>query len=284
MKLPRNLPPFEPGWVWLAGAGPGDAGLLSLHALHGLSHADVIVHDALVSAEVLALARTGARLEYAGKRGGKPSASQRDISGRLVALARRGERVLRLKGGDPMLFGRGGEEALALTAAGVPFRIIAGISAGLGALACAGIPLTHRDYTHSVTFLTGHDIANAPSAAAAPLDWRAITAGSPVLVIYMGLGNLEAIVERLLAHGRPPREPLAVVSEISLPGQAVLETTLANAVADVQAANVAAPALLVVGEILRLRRQLAAPSANAPAAQAEPPPPPRLARKRQRRA
>ena len=258
MKLPKTLPRFEAGWVWLAGAGPGDAGLLSLHALHALEHADVVVHDALVSAEVLALARSGARLEYAGKRGGKPSRSQSDISLRLVECARRGERVLRLKGGDPMLFGRGAEEAMALVAAKIPFRIIPGISAGLGALACAGIPLTHRDYTHAVTFLTGHDMTDSKQSSAAPLDWQAIATGSPVLVIYMGLGNLDIIVERLLAHGRSPQEPLAVVSEVSLPGQRVLETTLERAIADVAAADMPTPALLVVGEILHLRQQLGA--------------------------
>ena len=256
MKLPRALPHFEPGWVWLAGAGPGDAGLLSLYALHALQHADVIVHDALVSAEILSLARVGARPEYAGKRGGKPSPPQSDISARLVQLARRGERVLRLKGGDPMLFGRGGEECLALTEAKIPFRIIPGISAGLGALACAGIPLTHRDYTRAVTFLTGHDITHSRDSSAAPLNWEALAAGSPVLVIYMGLGNLEAITTRLLANGRSPDEPLAVVSEISLPSQRILQTSLGRAVADCRDTEIPTPALLVVGETLRLRHQL----------------------------
>ena len=256
MKLPQSLPRFEPGWVWLAGAGPGDAGLLSLHALHALGQADVVVHDALVSAEVLSLARSGSRLEYAGKRGGKPSHSQGDISLRLIELARRGKRVLRLKGGDPMLFGRGAEEALALLSARIPFRIIPGISAGLGAMACAGIALTHRDYTHAVTFLTGHDMVQSKNLSAPPLDWNALAAGSPVLVIYMGLGNLDAIVEQLLSNGRSREEPLAIVSEVSLPGQRVLETNLGNAVADAKAANMPTPALLVVGEILRLREQL----------------------------
>lgn len=260
MKLPKGLPRFEPGWVWLAGAGPGDPGLLSLHALHALSQADVVIHDALVSSGILSLARSGAQLEYAGKRCGKPSRSQVDISSRLVELALRGKRVLRLKGGDPMLFGRGGEEALSLVEANIPFRIIPGISAGLGALACAGIPLTHRDYTHSVTFLTGHNIDRNRETSAEPLNWEAIAAGSPVLVIYMGLSNLDAIVGRLLAHGRSPQESLAVISEISLPGQRILETTLGNAVADVEAADMARPALVVVGEVLRLRQQLGAPT------------------------
>lgn len=259
MKLPSGLPRFKQGWVWLAGAGPGDPGLLTMHVLCGLAQADVVIHDALVSAEVLGLARSGARLEYAGKRYGKPSLSQGDISSRLVELARCGKRVLRLKGGDPMLFGRGGEEALSLAAADIPFRIIPGVSAGLGALACAGIPLTHRDYTHSVTFLTGHDITGFRASTAAPLNWEALAAGSPVLVIYMGLSNLGTIVAELIAHGRSSQEPLAVISEVSLAGQRVLETTLGSAVSDVGAADIARPALVVVGEVLRLRRQLGAP-------------------------
>src|SRR5579883_802501 len=156
-SLPLPLPEFEPGWVWLAGAGPGDPGLLTLHALHGLRHADVVVYDALVSEAVLTLSPSHVAREFAGKRGGKPSPKQADISLRLVALARAGKRVLRLKGGDPMVFGRGGEEALSLSAAGVPFRIIPGLSAGIGGLAYAGIPVTHREANSVVSFLTGHN-------------------------------------------------------------------------------------------------------------------------------
>ena len=153
----RDMPAFAPGSVWLAGAGPGDPGLLSLLALHGLRQADVVVYDALVDERILALARPRHCAEYAGKRGGKPSAKQRDISLRLIELAREGKRVLRLKGGDPFVFGRGGEEALALVAARIPFRIVPGISAGIGGLAYAGIPVTHRDVNSAVTFVTGHD-------------------------------------------------------------------------------------------------------------------------------
>jgi uroporphyrin-III C-methyltransferase len=144
--LPRA--DFAPGSVWLTGAGPGDAGLLTLHALHGLQSADVIVYDALVSDEVLALAPADTPREYAGKRGGKPSPKQADISLRLVQLARQDKRVLRLKGGDPFVFGRGGEEALTLVREGIPFRVIPGVTAGIGGLAYAGIPLTHRDTNH----------------------------------------------------------------------------------------------------------------------------------------
>src|SRR5215475_3619275 len=151
-----GVPVLEPGHVWLAGAGPGDPGLLTLHALSGLSQADVIVHDALVDPRVLSLAGTQARLEFAGKRGGRPSATQSDISQRLIELARAGHRVLRLKGGDPFVFGRGGEEASALAAAGVPFRVIPGVTAGLAALVAASIPATLRGVNRAVVFAAGY--------------------------------------------------------------------------------------------------------------------------------
>src|SRR5215471_4120541 len=172
-----DVPLLAPGHVWLAGAGPGDPGLLTLDAFAGLSQADVVVHDALVTRRVLALARPEARLEFAGKRGGRPSADQTDISHRLVELARAGNRVLRLKGGDPCVFGRGGEEALALAAAQVPFRIVPGITAGIGGLAYAGIPVTHRDIASAVTFVTGH---NSDGAVPDGLDWNAIARAAPV--------------------------------------------------------------------------------------------------------
>src|SRR4029077_5037117 len=170
-ELFRNLPALEPGTVWLAGAGPGDPGLLSVLALHGLRQAEVIVYDALVDNRILDLAQPGVMLEYAGKRGGKPSAKQRDISLRLIELAREGRRVLRLKGGDPFVFGRGGEEALALVAAGIPFRIVPGVTAGIGGLAYAGIPAPHRDINHVVSFVTGHMAGgDVPDS----VNWRAL--------------------------------------------------------------------------------------------------------------
>jgi uroporphyrin-III C-methyltransferase len=170
-RLPSyDWPVLEAGWVWLCGAGPGDPGLLTLHALNALRQADVVIYDALVQEAILDWAPQAEHI-YAGKRGGKPSAIQRDISLRLVDLARAGRRVLRLKGGDPFVFGRGGEEAQTLVQHGVPIRIIPGISAGIGGLAYAGIPVTHRDVNQSVTFVTGHDQSgNATSS----LDWAAI--------------------------------------------------------------------------------------------------------------
>jgi uroporphyrin-III C-methyltransferase len=248
-----DLPAFEPGWVWLAGAGPGDPGLLTLLALHGLRQADVIVYDALVGAGVLALARPGAQLDYAGKRGGKPSARQPDISLRLVQLAREGKRVLRLKGGDPFVFGRGGEEAMALVAARIPFRIVPGISAGIGGLAYAGIPVTHRDINSAVTFVTGHDTSGLVPDS---VDWESLAKGSPVLVIYMALKHIEGITQRLLAAGRQPDEAVAVVSKATVAGQRVLETTLAECAAAVASSGIEPPALVVVGEVVRLRAAL----------------------------
>ena len=248
--LLRDLPALDPGSVWLAGAGPGDPGLLSVLALHGLNQADVIIYDALVDKRILGLARPGARLEYAGKRGGKPSARQRDISLRLIELAREGRRVLRLKGGDPFVFGRGGEEALALVAAGIPFRIVPGISAGIGGLAYAGIPVTHRDVNSAVAFITGHDSSGVVPDS---VDWESLSRGAPVLVIYMALKHIEPIVERLLAAGRAVSEPVAVIAKATTAEQQVLESTLGKVAADIAASGIEPPAMVVVGDVVRLR-------------------------------
>ncbi len=251
--LPFDLPELQPGWVWLAGAGPGDPGLLSLHAWNGLRQADVVVHDALVAPQILGLARAGAVLEYAGKRGGKPSPKQADISLRLVRYAREGKRVLRLKGGDPYVFGRGVEEALALVAAGIPFRVIPGISAGVGGLAQAGIPLTCRDTNSAVTFLTGHSVTGEVPDN---LDWPALARGAPVLVIYMALKHLETIAGRLIAGGRDPEEPVALISRATTADERVLETRLGRCAADAAAQGLEPPAMVVVGEVVRLRAGL----------------------------
>jgi len=254
MELPPlDLPDIAPGSVWLVGAGPGDPGLLSLLALHALRQADAVVYDALVDSRILRLARPGATLDYAGKRGGKPSPQQPDISQRLVRLARQGQRVLRLKGGDPFVFGRGGEEALALVAAGIPFRIVPGITAAIGGLAYAGIPATHRDINSAVTFITGHaSDGEVPDG----LDWPALAKGAPVLVVYMALKHLDAIAQRLIAGGRSPDDPVAVVSKATTPAQRVLETTLARAAADVAASGIEPPAIVAVGKAVTLRSSL----------------------------
>ena len=252
-RLTFKMPELEPGWVWLTGAGPGDPGLLTLHALNGLRQADVIVHDALVDDRTLTLAGSDCEIIYAGKRGGKPSPRQPDISARLVKLARGGKKVLRLKGGDPFIFGRGGEEALALVAAGIPFRVIPGISAGIGGLAHAGIPLTHRETNSAVTLVTGHGASgDLPDG----IDWPALATGSPVLVIYMAIKHLGTIRRRLMEGGRFADEPVAVVSRASQPDERVLETTLGMCVEDVATQKIEPPAIVVIGEVVRLRAGL----------------------------
>jgi uroporphyrin-III C-methyltransferase len=250
---PLDFPDFAPGSVWLVGAGPGDPGLLSLLALHALRHADAVVYDALVDPRILTLARADAVQDYAGKRGGKPSPQQPDISDRLVRLARAGKRVLRLKGGDPFVFGRGGEEALALVAAGIPFRIVPGITAGIGGLAYAGIPATHRDINSAVAFVTGH-----ASDGAVPdgIDWSALARAAPVIVLYMALKHLDGIAGRLLAAGRGADEPVAIISKATTPAQRVLETVLGRAAEDATRAAIEPPAIVVIGEAVRLRARL----------------------------
>jgi uroporphyrin-III C-methyltransferase len=249
----ENLPQMEAGQVWLVGAGPGDPGLLTLHALNALSQADVIVHDALVNKDCLGLARTGALLEYAGKRGGKPSAKQRDISLRLVELAKQGKKVLRLKGGDPFVFGRGGEEALTLVEHHVPFRIVPGVSAGIGGLAYAGIPVTHRDVNQNVTFLTGHDSGGVIPDA---IDWDNVAKGSPVIVMYMAMKHIESITNKLISAGRHPDEPMALVCDATTEDQKVLVTTLGTAVGDIAVAGMSPPAIVVIGQVVKLREGL----------------------------
>jgi uroporphyrin-III C-methyltransferase len=245
------LPEFAAGTVWLVGAGPGDPGLLSLLALHALAHADNVVYDALVDWRILELARPDAVLAYAGKRGGRPSARQPDISAELVRLARQGRRVLRLKGGDPCVFGRGAEEALALVAAGIPFRIVPGITAGIGGLAYAGIPLTHRATNSAATFVTGH---NSDGAMPDGLDWQAIAHGSPVIILYMALKHLPNIVARLVGAGRDRDEPAAVVGRATTEAQRVVVSCLGEIAA--AAADVETPAIVVIGEVVRLRAGL----------------------------
>ncbi|KQB97870.1 uroporphyrin-III methyltransferase [Loktanella sp. 1ANDIMAR09] len=253
IPLPSHTwPTLERGWVWLCGAGPGDPGLLTLHAVNALRQADVVIYDALVQEQILSWAPQAEHI-YAGKRGGKPSAKQRDISLRLVDLARAGKRVLRLKGGDPFVFGRGGEEAQTLVQHNIPIRIIPGISAGIGGLAYAGIPVTHRDVNQSVTFVTGHDQSgNTPSS----LDWASISKGSQVIVIYMGMKHIAQIAQQLIAAGRSTHEPVAVVTTATTEDQQVLETTLGTIVSDIAAAALAPPAIICIGQSVLMRQVL----------------------------
>jgi uroporphyrin-III C-methyltransferase len=242
-----GLPVFAPGSVWLAGAGPGDPGLITALGLHAIATADAILYDALINEKLLGFARPRAELIYAGKRAGKRSCKQTDISRTLISLAKKGKRVLRLKGGDPLVFGRGAEEALTLARAGVPFRIVPGITAGIGGLSYAGIPVTHRDTNHAVTFLTGH----GADGKLPKLDWDALAKASPTLVIYMGRKYAGEIAAKLIAAGRDASEPAALVSNASGIDQDVQVTTLrelGNA-----ATQETAPTIIVIGENVRLR-------------------------------
>ncbi len=243
---------FESGTVWLVGAGPGDPGLLTLHATSALRRADVIVHDALVSDGIMALASESARLEFAGKRGGRPSHSQRDISLRLIALAKQGHRVLRLKGGDPFIFGRGAEEAKALAEAGVRFRVIPGITAGIGGLAYAGIPATSRETNQAFVLVAGHPAAGAEDR----VNWEAIGALGQPLAVYMGLSRLTEIGKRLIAGGLAPDSKLAILTDATLPSQKVVETTLQRAMAECDGTQATAPTLVAIGAIVDLRHTL----------------------------
>ena len=231
MLLPsHDWPELAPGWVWLCGAGPGDPGLLTLHAANALRQADVIVYDALVHEGILDWAAAGAEKVYAGKRGGKPSANQRDISLHLVELAR-----------------------ATLVQHGIPIRIVPGITAGIAGLAYAGIPVTHRDVNQSVTFVTGHDRAGAAPTA---LDWAGLARGSQVIVIYMGIKHIGEIAARLIAAGRSQSEPVAVTTTATLAAQRTIETTLADVEADIAATGLEPPAIICIGMAVALRQAL----------------------------
>lgn len=255
-----TLPEFQPGWVWLVGAGPGDPGLLTLYALQALQQADVIVYDALVDDRILALAPASTERIYAGKRGGRPSAKQADISETLVTLAQAGRKVLRLKGGDPFVFGRGAEECQVLHANGIPFRIVSGITAGIGGLAAAGIPATVRETNAAITFITGHA---ANGEVPESLNWDALAHASPVLVFYMGLKHLPVIVSRLIAAGRSADTPAAAVAEATTPRQRVVTATLGTLAEAITVAGLHPPAIVVIGEVVSLRDIIAAGARQA---------------------
>ena len=243
-----NLPALEKGSVWLVGAGPGDPGLITALGLKALSEADYILYDALADEALLGLST--AEKIYAGKRAGVKSCKQDEISDLLVRLAKQGNRVLRLKGGDPFVFGRGGEEAQALARAGVPFRIVPGITAGIGGLAYAGIPVTHRDTNHAVTFITGHGV----DGKLTKLDWGAVSRGAPTLVLYMARKFAGEIVQALLAAGRDPNEPAAIIANATRAAQQITITTLAGLPA--AAENAPALAVLVIGQNVALAGEL----------------------------
>jgi uroporphyrinogen III methyltransferase / synthase len=239
--------------VYLVGAGPGDPGLLTARALELIAAADVIVFDRLIPASALDRARPDATLIYAGKEGGGPSMPQSEITRLLVSHGRSGAAVVRLKGGDPFVFGRGGEEAEELRVAGIDFEVVPGVTAGVAGPAYAGIPVTHRDAASAVAFVTGHE---DPSKASSALDWGALAAFPGTLVFYMGVRQLAAISAELIGAGRDPDEPVAVVSRGTLPDQQVVNATLRR-IAEVAAdSGVRAPAVIVVGRVAGMRDAL----------------------------
>ena len=253
MTKAKYLLDFEPGMVVLAGAGPGDPSLLTLAAAEALQLADVVIYDALVGEEVLSFVRDDAERIYAGKRGGQPSTSQDDIIDTLLERARARKRVVRLKGGDPFVFGRGADECLALAEAGIRFRIVPGITAGIAGLTYAGIPATSRDTNAAICFLTGHA---ATGEVPADIDWSALAQVAPVLVFYMATRHLPEIAMRLLGAGRPGDEPVVFISNATTRRQRVIETTLAACVESYAADPLPPPVLVAVGPVVNFRRVL----------------------------
>jgi uroporphyrinogen III methyltransferase / synthase len=242
------------GTVYLVGAGPGDPGLVTRRALELVREADALVYDRLVPAGLIAEAHAGAELHYVGKEPGRPTLEQDAINDLLVSLARDGRSVVRLKGGDPFVFGRGGEEAQALVAAGVPFEVVPAVTAGIAAPAYAGIPVTHRDEASAVAFVTGHEDPAKPESA---LDWDALARFPGTLVFYMGVKQLPEITRRLVEAGRAASEPAAVIERGTLPGQRSVVGTLGEIAALVDAAGVKPPAITLVGSVARLASELA---------------------------
>jgi uroporphyrinogen III methyltransferase/synthase len=240
--------------AYLVGAGPGDGGLLTVRAAQLIATADVILYDRLIPPDALAGARPDAELVFVGKEGGGEQVPQEATNELLLRHARSGRTVVRLKGGDPFVFGRGGEEALVLREAGIPFEVVPGITAGIAAPAYAGIPVTHRNVASAVAFVTGHENPAKPETA---LDWPALAAFPGTLVFYMGVRALERIATQLVAGGRSPDTPVAVVERGTMPSQRTTHATLATVVASAAEAGVQAPAVTVVGDVAALGAELA---------------------------
>ncbi|WP_026278698.1 MULTISPECIES: uroporphyrinogen-III C-methyltransferase [unclassified Thioalkalivibrio] len=246
------------GCVDLVGAGPGDPGLLTLDALSAMQHADILLHDRLIPQAILDLANPKAQRLYVGKARSRHSCDQGDLNDRMVALAREGHYVVRLKGGDPFVYGRGGEEAAAIAAAGVPVRIVPGITAAGGCAAYAGIPLTHRDHAYRCQFVTAHRRAGETN-----LDWASLVHPQQTLVVYMGLHTLAEVCGEMMAAGADGAMPAALVEQGTRPGQRVIEGVLADLPARVADLDIQSPALLIVGEVVRLRETIATQGAES---------------------
>ena len=250
------------GMVSIVGAGPGDPELITVRGLDRVRQAGVLVYDRLVHPELVAEAPAWAERIYCGKAPGRAALSQRAIEDLLIDRARAGQRVVRLKGGDPFVFGRGGEEVAALVATGIPVEVVPGVTSATAAPSSAGIPVTYRGLASAVTFVTGHE---DPDKAQAPLDWRWLAATPGTLVVLMGLRRLEEICGRLLAAGRAPDTPAAVIVSGTLPEQRVIRAPLAHLAAATEAAVLSSPALIVIGDVVRVADELAgclAPTAN----------------------
>lgn len=253
--LPPGFPARDgarPGTVYLVGAGPGDPELLTLRALRVIGEADVLVYDQLVSEAILSLVNPQAERIYAGKQRGNHAVPQDDLNQLLVRLAKTNRRIVRLKGGDPYTFGRGGEEVETLRENGVPFEVIPGVTAAAGVAAYAGIPLTHRNYAQACVFVTGHLKDGSMN-----LDWPGLARRRQTVIIYMGLHGLGYLCEQLVAHGLPTDWPAAIVQQGTTPNQRTVTGTLATLPALAEAAQLKAPTLIIVGEVVRLRDKLA---------------------------
>lgn len=247
---PGLRPGARPGTVYLVGAGPGDPELLTLRALRLMQEADAVVHDALIGPDILKLVAESAERHYVGKKRAEHSVPQPEIGALLVDLARQGKRVIRLKGGDPYIFGRGGEEAEALFAAQVPFEVVPGITAAAGVGAYSGIPLTHRAYAQSVVFTSAY-----LKDGALDLDWPALTRPGQTVVFYMGLSRIAELCGELMAHGLPPTLPAAAVRHGTLPDQQVVTADLATLPEAVAAAGLSPPAIIIVGGVVSLQER-----------------------------
>src|SRR6478609_1552973 len=245
MMNARNTP--STGFVWLLGAGPGASDLITVRGLRILERAEAIVCDELANADLLKNAPPGCEIHSVGKRAGRHNATQDEINALLVALAQAGKQVVRLKGGDPMVFGRAGEEIEALRAAGLPFEIVPGVTAATASAAAAALPLTHRDFSSAVVFVTGHQCAANTDA----LDWHALTKLRATLCFYMGVRRLPEIAQNLLAHGMAADMPLALISQATLPTQKIVVMRL-DAAATMSPEAIASPALVVIGDVVRL--------------------------------